>query len=70
MGKIERRETATEEELREYCKGQISHFKIPQHVRFVTAFPTTLSGKIQKYKMREMEVHERGLEKASTIATA
>jgi len=61
---------ATEEEIREFCKGQIAYYKIPEHVRFVTEFPATLSGKIQKYKMREFEIEERGLQDLAKTATA
>jgi fatty-acyl-CoA synthase len=63
-------ETATEEEIREFCCGRIAHFKVPQWIRFVDAFPTTLSGKIQKFRIREMELRERGLEAAARIETA
>ena len=45
-------QSATEEEIREYCKGQISHFKIPRYVRFVDEFPMTVTGKIRKIEMR------------------
>jgi len=55
-------ETATEEEIREYCKGRIAHYKIPRYVKFVTEFPMTVTGKIQKYKMREVAIRELGLE--------
>jgi fatty-acyl-CoA synthase len=60
-------ETATEEEVREFCRGRIAHFKVPQYVRFVESFPMTVSGKVQKFRMREKEVEERNLK---TIATA
>ena len=62
--------SATEEEIREFCRGQIAHFKIPQYVRFVDAFPTTVTGKTQKYIMREREVELRHLETAANIVTA
>jgi fatty-acyl-CoA synthase len=51
-------ETATEEEIREYCKGQLAHFKIPRYIRFVEEFPMTVTGKVQKYRMREMVLEE------------
>jgi fatty-acyl-CoA synthase len=57
---------ATEEEIREFCKGQIAYYKIPEHIRFVDEFPATLSGKIQKYKMREFEIEARGLQRWRT----
>jgi fatty-acyl-CoA synthase len=50
---------ATEIELREFCKGELAHFKIPRYVRFVDDFPMTASGKIQKYKLRELHEAER-----------
>jgi fatty-acyl-CoA synthase len=45
--------SATEEEIREFCRGQIAHYKVPRYVRFVDSFPLTISGKIQKYLIRE-----------------
>jgi fatty-acyl-CoA synthase len=62
--------TASEEEIKKFCQGQIAYYKIPEHVRFVTEFPATLSGKIQKYKMREFEIEARGLQAIATAATA
>ena len=61
---------ATEEEIREFCQGQIAYYKIPEHVRFVDEFPATLSGKIQKYKIREFEIEARGLQQVANAATA
>jgi fatty-acyl-CoA synthase len=61
---------ATEQEIRDFCQGQIAYYKIPEHVRFVTEFPATLSGKIQKYKMREFEIEARGLQDIAKTATA
>jgi fatty-acyl-CoA synthase len=46
-------ETASEDEIREFCKGNIAHFKIPKYIRFVDGFPMTVTGKLQKFKMRE-----------------
>jgi fatty-acyl-CoA synthase len=45
--------SATEEGIRDFCRGQIAHYKVPRYVRFVDAFPLTVSGKVQKYLMRE-----------------
>jgi fatty-acyl-CoA synthase len=53
--------TATEEEIREFCREQIAHFKVPRYVRFVDGFPLTISGKVQKYLMREQLRAELGL---------
>ncbi|MDR3772523.1 MAG: AMP-binding protein [Terracidiphilus sp.] len=61
---------ASEEEIKEFCQGQIAYYKIPEHVRFVTEFPATLSGKIQKYKIREFEIEARGLQSVAGTATA
>ena len=53
------------EELKEFCRGRIARFKIPHYVRFVDAFPMTVTGKVQKFRMREVEIEERGLEAVS-----
>src|SRR5262245_22742490 len=58
------------EELREWCRGRIATFKIPRYWRFVDAFPMTVTGKVQKFKMRETSIAELGLEQASSIGTA
>ncbi|MCQ4315872.1 AMP-binding protein [Stutzerimonas zhaodongensis] len=52
---------ASEDELRAFCKGRIAHFKTPKHIKFVDDFPMTISGKVQKFKMREVSVAELGL---------
>jgi fatty-acyl-CoA synthase len=62
--------TLTDEELREFCRGQIAHFKIPRYVKFVDSFPMTVTGKVQKFKMREAAIEELGLRDAAAIATA
>ena len=61
---------ATEEEIKEFCQGQIAYYKIPEHIRFVEEFPATLSGKIQKYKIRDFEIEARGLHTEANAATA
>jgi fatty-acyl-CoA synthase len=61
---------ATEEEIRGFCQGQIAYYKVPEHVRFVDEFPATLSGKIQKYKIRDFEIEARGLRSLADAATA
>jgi len=63
-------EQSTEDEIREFCRGQIAHFKIPRYIKFVDAFPMTVTGKVQKYKMREAAVEELGLQRAAAVATA
>jgi fatty-acyl-CoA synthase len=63
-------QSATEEEIRAFCRDQIAYFKIPEHIRFVTEFPATLSGKIQKFKMREFEIEARSLQSVAAARTA
>jgi fatty-acyl-CoA synthase len=46
-------ESMTEDEVRDFCKDNIAHFKIPRYIRFVDEFPMTVTGKLQKFKMRE-----------------
>jgi fatty-acyl-CoA synthase len=60
----------SEEELRDFCRGRIAHFKIPRYVKFVDSFPMTVTGKVQKFKMRETAIEELGLERAAAVATA
>jgi len=63
----------TEEEMREYCKGKIAHFKVPRYWKFVSAqtdFPMTVTGKIQKFKMREAAIIELKLQDAASVKTA
>jgi len=52
----------TEDEVREFCKGKIANYKIPKYVKFVDSYPMTASGKIQKFKMRDMAIKELQLE--------
>jgi fatty-acyl-CoA synthase len=63
-------QAATEEEIREFCRGRIAHYKVPRYVKFTDGFPMTVTGKIQKYKMREAAVEELGLGKAAAMQTA
>jgi fatty-acyl-CoA synthase len=58
------------EELREWCKGRIATFKIPRYWRFVDGFPMTVTGKVQKFKMREISIAEERLEDVAQIETA
>jgi fatty-acyl-CoA synthase len=59
-------EALTECEVQVFCEGQIAHQKIPRYVRFVDAFPTTVTGKVQKFKMREAMEAELGVKAAKT----
>jgi fatty-acyl-CoA synthase len=58
--------TATPEEIKEFCKGQISHYKIPRYVKFVDEFPMTVSGKVQKFVIRDQMIKELGLVRPET----
>jgi len=58
--------TVTAEEIRDFCKGQIAHYKVPRYVKFVDGFPMTVTGKIQKYLMREQMKKELGLAEENT----
>jgi fatty-acyl-CoA synthase len=63
-------ETASVEQIRDYCRGKIAYFKIPQYIRFVDSFPMTVTRKVQKYLVREQEIRERGLGGVANIETA
>ena len=58
---------ATENEIREFCRGQIATFKIPRYIRFVDEFPMTVTGKIQKFRMQELMRNELGLRAEQTV---
>ncbi len=62
--------TVTGDELAAWCKGKIASYKIPRHWKFVDSFPMTVTGKVMKFKMREVAVEELGLEKAAGVRTA
>ena len=59
-------ENADEDEIRAFCTGQIAHYKVPAYIRFVDEFPMTVTGKIQKFMMRDAMTEELGLEAAKT----
>ena len=61
---------ATEDEIRDFCRGRIAHYKVPRYVKFVSEFPMTVTGKIQKYVMRDISIQELQLEGASNVETA
>jgi fatty-acyl-CoA synthase len=68
MAWVQLREGAgsSEDDLREFCKGKIAHYKVPRYVKFVDEFPMTITGKVQKFKMRETAIEELGLKEAAT----
>ena len=59
-------ETCTEDEIRDFCRDQIAHYKVPRYIRFVEALPVTVTGKAQKFVMREAMMRELGLTAAAT----
>jgi len=61
---------ATVEELKEFCKERLAYFKVPHYWKFTDQFPTTVTGKIQKYRMREISIQELGLQSVAEIETA
>jgi len=62
--------TAGVEELKEFCKARLAYFKVPHYWKFVDRFPTTVTGKVQKFRMREIAIDELGLQDAAGIETA
>ncbi|MDQ1633714.1 MAG: fatty-acyl-CoA synthase [Frankiaceae bacterium] len=62
--------TLTEDEVREHCRGKLAHYKVPRYVRFVDEFPMTITGKIQKYKMRADSIESLGLQDAAAAQHA
>ena len=63
-------EESSTEEMREFCQGKIARHKTPKYISFVDSYPMTASGKIQKYKLREMAIKELNLEDAANVVTA
>ncbi|MBS0201579.1 MAG: AMP-binding protein [Planctomycetes bacterium] len=68
--KLRAGESATDHEIRDYCRARIAHFKTPRYVKFVDSFPTTVTGKIQKFRIREQAIQDLGLQDAAAIETA
>jgi len=59
-------ESVSADEIRDFCKGQIAHYKVPRHIKFVSEYPMTITGKIQKYLMRQQTIEELGLAEQKT----
>jgi len=55
-------QNANEQDIRDFCQGQIAHYKVPRHIRFVENFPMTITGKIQKFMMRNAMKQELGIQ--------
>ncbi len=63
-------ESVSEDDLRAFCRDRLAHFKVPRYWKFVTEFPMTVTGKVQKFKMREVAIEDYGLQAAATVVTA
>jgi fatty-acyl-CoA synthase len=62
--------TLTEDDVKTFCRGQIAHYKVPRYVVFLDEFPTTVTGKVQKFKLRDMGIERFGLQDAAGVKTA
>ena len=60
----------TEEDVKAFCRGSIAHYKVPHYIKFTDTFPMTITGKIQKFKMREQSIEELGLGEAAGLRSA
>ncbi len=68
--KLKSGESATVDEMRDFCRKNLAHFKAPRYVKFVESFPCTVTGKIQKFRIREQAIEELGLQQAEAVETA
>jgi len=64
--KVRAGDSLTADDVRAFCRGQIAHYKVPRHIRFVDEFPLTVTGKVQKFIMREQMTQELGVKEAAT----
>ena len=64
--KLRNGECMSEQEVRDFCQGQIAHYKVPRHICFVAEFPMTVTGKVQKYLIRQQMMQQLGLEEQQT----
>jgi fatty-acyl-CoA synthase len=68
--KLEEASSLTDDGIRAFCEGKIANFKIPRYIKIVNEFPLTITGKVQKFKIREQMIKELGLESEAKIRTA
>ncbi len=68
--KLKERQSATPEEIKDFCKGQVAYYKIPRYIKFTDRFPMTVTGKIRKVEMKEISIKELGLEEAAAVKVA
>ncbi|MCA9154987.1 MAG: AMP-binding protein, partial [Planctomycetales bacterium] len=59
--KLKENASVTEQALRDFCRANLAHYKVPRYIRFVDSFPQTVTGKIQKFKIREQMIADLGL---------
>jgi fatty-acyl-CoA synthase len=62
--------TLTEQDIKDFCKGRIAHYKVPRYVKFVDDYPMTVTGKVRKVEMREQSINELGLHDAAAVKNA
>jgi fatty-acyl-CoA synthase len=60
----------TEDAVRDFCRERLAHFKVPRYVKLTSAFPLTVTGKVQKFRLRELAIEELGLAAAAAVRTA
>ena len=60
----------TGEDIKEFCRASIAHYKVPRYIKFTDTFPMTITGKVQKFKMREQSIEELGLGEAAHVRSA
>ena len=60
----------TEDDIKGFCRGTIAHFKVPRYIKFTDSFPMTITGKVQKFKMREQSIEDLGLREAAQMRSA
>ena len=70
MGQAAPGGSATPDELRDFCRGKIAHYKMPRYVKLVDEFPMTVTGKVRKVEMREHSIAELGLDQAADTEMA
>ena len=64
------RADTTEADIKDFCRGTIAHYKVPRYIKFTDTFPMTITGKIQKFKMRDQSIAELGLEDVAKVRNA
>ena len=62
--------TVTEDDIRDFCRARLAHFKVPRYVQLTDAYPLTVTGKVQKFRLRELAIEELGLAASASIRTA